>query len=302
VTVAARGRIARNATASHQPPSIDSYAWTELDANGFEFGETLGDWFAFKGDLAALAIFNPSIHVLHFDFVIQRDYLARTWDDDSPAGPEGRFWINGKVIAAIDAFHSGCQIAEVGAAEVRIFTGRCRSSRSLTRFGAPAVHKDTEALLHRIRFLTSLIKEMESGNPNRMKLVRIVDSTVRQLDIRDLNFPVVLPEIRPQEVNSMAFHRSVPPALNFLRRSVLQLPRPSGDDPAVSVITYSHIGIGWLWPFDLARFKSANTTAGMLPMIATPPCEGESAVQWNFLTASAQHLNWLKGDCLELYA
>jgi hypothetical protein len=54
----------------------------------------------------------------------------------------------------------------------------------------------------------SLIKELESGNPDRMKLVRIIDSTVRQFDIRDVNSPVVLPEIRPQDVNSMAFHRS----------------------------------------------------------------------------------------------
>jgi alpha-mannosidase len=271
--------VARNATPSHRPPEFDSYAWAEFDANGFEFGETLGDWFAFKGDLAAPGVFDPSVHLLHFDFVIKRNYLVRTWDDDYPAGPEGRFWINGKVIAAIDAFHSGSQIAEVGAVEVRIFTGRCRSSHSLTRFGVSAVHKDTEALYHRIRFLTSLIKEMESGNPDRMKLVRIVDSTVRQLDTRDMSFH-----------NSTAFYYSVPSALTLLKTSLAQLPRLSGDDPAVSVIGYSHIDTCWLWPFDLARFKSANTTAGMLQIIGTHPYEFESAVQWKFLATSAQHL------------
>jgi hypothetical protein len=79
---------------------------------------------------------------------------------------------------------------------------------------------------------------MESKNPDGVALIRIVDSTLRRLDRGDLNFPSL-----SQDVNSMAFYCSLRATLNFLKRSLAELPRPLGDNPAVLVIEYSHIDI-----------------------------------------------------------
>jgi hypothetical protein len=82
----AKAVVAQNATASHRPPSSDCHALTEFESSGFEFREMFSYWFAFKGDLAAPAAFDPSVHFLHIDFVIKRNHMV------IPDGRSRRSW------------------------------------------------------------------------------------------------------------------------------------------------------------------------------------------------------------------
>ena len=262
--------MARNATASSKMPSLENYEWKEMKASNFSFGETLNDWFAFKAELKIPEIYDQDRHILHFDFCIRRNYLVRPWGDGFPAGPEGRFWIDGKVVAAIDEFRQGAVIDGGKHVEVRIYTCRSRASHSLNRFGISILDKDTEALYQRLRFLITLIKEMKKDNMDREKLINILDSVVRELDIRDLNWPVSLPELRQHDRNATAFYSSVPRALSLLKELMAKLPKQTEDDLGISVIGYSHIDTCWLWPYYITHFKCSNTAAGMIHLVEHP--------------------------------
>ena len=293
----------KNATASHELPSRENYEWSEMNPSNFSFGETLNDWFAFKGKLKVPECFDKNKHYLHFEFNVQANYLVRRWDDDFPAGPEGRFWIDGKVVAAIDEFHHGAVITGGENVEVRIFTGRCKCAHNLSRFGVSVVDKNTEALYHRVRFLASLIREMAKDNMDRAKLITIVDTALRELDIRDLSWPISLPEVRKHDPNGTAFYASVPKALQVLKDLMGKLPKPTEDDLGISVLGYSHIDTCWEWPYSITHFKSANTAAGMVHLMEHPPHEFEhNGVQWKFLATGPQHYKWLKKDSPEIYA
>lgn len=297
--------VCKNATASHKLPSSEDYQWTEFNASkSYSFGETHYDWFAFQGDISPPDNYDSSIHSMFFQFQVSRNYLVRPWDDETPAGPEGRIWLNGQPYSAIDEFHHGASITQTGHVEVRIFTARCKSSPELKKFGVQLIHKQTESLYHRIRFLLSVIRELQENCSERGQLIRILDSTVRKLDIRDLYFPVELPKIRHHDKNSTAFYKSVDSALDYLVSSLSSLPKPRDSDPAISIIGYSHIDTCWLWPFNITRFKSANTATSMLRLLDNPPeafTTNNADVKWKFLATSPQHYKWLKEDLPEVY-
>lgn len=294
---------AKHASASHEPPSREDYQWEAINASNFTFGETQNDWFAFKAKLKVPEVFDKEKHYLHFDFKISRNYEVRPWDDDFPAGPEGRFWIDGKVVAAIDEFHHGAVIEGGENVELRIFTARCKSSHGLDKFGVSVIDKNTEALYHRIRFLVSMIREMAKDNMDREKLINIVDAALRELDIRDLCWPTVLPEVRRHDANGTAFYESVPKSLALLKKLLSELPKPTEDDLGISIVGYSHIDTCWLWPYAITHFKSANTAAGMVHLMEHPPHEfAENGVKWKFLATGPQHYKWMKKDAPDIYA
>lgn len=303
-TSAENGKVCVNATASQKIPSSENYVWKDFNASEeYSFGKTHYDWFAFQGDVSKPEGYDPNVYSMYLNFQVTRNYLVRPWDDDTPAGPEGRIWLNGKAYSAIDEFHKGATIQETGHVEVRVFTARCLSEPSLVKFGITLIHKKTESLYHRIRFLLSVIKELPEENKERSEFIRILDSTVRMLDIRDLNYPIQLPQVRQHDKNSHAFYNSVDAALQHLISSLGSLPKPSSSDPAISVIGYSHIDTCWLWPYDITRFKTANTATTMLRLLNNPPFDFDdnSSVKWKFLATSPQHYKWLKEDCPEIY-
>lgn len=294
--------VCTNATASHLLPSKESsYEWKEFNES-YEFGKQKYKWFAFKGVVSAPEEYDPEKHFMHLEFKVDRNYNERTWDDNSPAGPEGRMWLNGKPLAAIDEFHSGSVVKETGELEARIFSGRCWTSHVLSKFGIEIYHKDTEALYQRLRFMISFIKQLEDSNDDKPKLIRILDECVRLLDIRNLNFPIALHNIRNHDKNNTAFYKSVPAALQKLKEGFKQFPQYTDNDPMISVIGYSHIDTCWLWPFSFTHFKSANTAIGMLHLMENPPHEFEKdGIQWKFLATAAQHYKWMKQDSPEIY-
>ncbi|OHT11606.1 glycosyl hydrolase [Tritrichomonas foetus] len=300
---AENAKVCTNASASHKIPSSEDYKWESFDANSsYKFGETKYQWFAFQGDISPPENYDPKIHSLYFNFHVTRNFLVRPWDDDTPAGPEGRIWLNGKPYAAIDEFHHGASLNEVGHVEVRVFTSRCKAAPELASFGITLVHRKTESLYHRIRFLLSVIKELPEKSKERAQFIKILDGTVRKLDIRDLNYPIKLHPIRQHDKNASAFYKSVDGALEHLLSTMNELPKPTESDPAISVIGYSHIDTCWLWPYDITRFKSANTATSMLRLLDMPPSdfEGKEA-KWRFLATTAQHYKWLKEDSPEVF-
>ena len=292
-----------NATESHELPSKLNYNWQNVTfGDEFDFGETINDWYSFKADLKEPDGYDPDKHIMHFDFNLKRNYLVRRWDDNFPAGPEGRFWLNKEPIAAIDDFHEGAVIKKVGEVEIRIFTGRCKSNHKLVNFGVSCIHKKTESLYHRIRFLIKILKELDDDNQDKAKLIKIIDGTVRLLDIRDLSDVIPLPDIRVHDIKGVSFYNSVDKALDFLKKEMMKFPPKNENDYAISVIGYSHIDTCWQWTYKLSHFKSANTALSMINLMDNPPFDfTDNELKWKFLATSAQHYKWLKKDVPDLY-
>ena len=303
--------VCYNATASHNLPSSENYTWSSFNSTTpFEFGILKYHWLAFRAKLEVSEDYDPSVHSIYMRFNLNRNFLVRPWDDDTPAGPEGRVWVNKKAFTAIDEFHNGATIPHSIIDEnngkmdfeARIFSSRCKSNIVLNKFGLEIIHKKTDALYQRIRFLSSVIKELPEESRERYQLIKILDSTVRLIDIRDLNYPIELADIRQHDLNATAFYQSVDAAYENLIKKLNDLPKPTENDPAISLIGYSHIDTCWLWPYNITRFKIANTATTMLRLIDFPPEEfsGHEA-QYKFLGTSAQHYQWLKEDSPEIY-
>ncbi|OHS95134.1 glycosyl hydrolase [Tritrichomonas foetus] len=288
--------------------NIADVSFQELNANDkFKFGKRFYETIQFNGTLEAPSKYSPEIHSLLFEFSITPKFYERPWDDEFPAGPEGMIFINDKPFGAIDEFHKSATIEEqdLGNVSVVIFTGRINSSHTLNKFGVSLVHKETEILYQRIRFLLSVIKLIPTESIEYHKIVTILDETVRILDIRDLSYPIPLKEDRKFDKMNSAFYESVGPALLHLRESMNKLPKHTDNDPAISVIGYSHIDTCWEWPFALSHNKIANTAVSMLRLIEQDTTYGEfndnKKAKWKFLATSAQHYKWLKEDNPEIF-
>ena len=298
----------KKAHPSHVKPTDEKdYEWEEFNnKETLEFGRTQGDWFAFKGKVQIPEIYNKEKHFLRLKFHVCRNYACRPWDDDFPAGPEGRVWLNGKNIGAIDEFHDGHvikdELVQNGEMEVTLFTCRCFAEHSLSQFGIEVVDKNTEALYYRLSFISNLLKQMKEDNPDRIKIIRLADAAVRELDIRDLNGPIPLLPVRKQDPSNDAFYASTQKALDILRSiRTLRADKPEEDGPTTSIIGYSHLDTCWEWPYTIIHFKSANTASSMLHLMENPPEEFENPVQWKFLATAAQHYVWMQEDEPELF-
>ena len=299
----------KNAIPSHVKPTDEKdYKWEPFDnSSAVEFGKTQGDWFVFKGKLSVPKEYNPEKHHLRIVFHVQRNYSVKPWDDNFPAGPEGRIWLNGKNIGAVDEFHDSFIIkdkdqVENSQMEVTLFTCRCFSEHILTRFGVQVVDKATEAFVYRLSFILDLLKEMnEESNNDRIRLIRLADAAVRALDLRDLNGPELLP-IRKIDPNNDCFYKSVTDALEILRSiKSIRTESPEEDGPTTSIIGYSHLDTCWLWPFSIIHFKSTNTASSMVYLLENPPDEFQNPVNWHFLATAAQHYTWIEEDEPELF-
>ena len=297
-------------SASFQRPTIveNENLWQYFDnSKSFPFNETKGDWYSFKGTLPQPKVYDPSIHHMRFIFDIGRKYLVRRWDDDFPAGPEGRFWVNGKLIGAIDEFHNGFNINETGMAELRLYTARCRSSHSLNRFGVQVIHSATEELYHYLFFMKRLYKEIPEESLDRQKIMDITNQVLPLIDIRDLLFPIELNDIRKHDINKTNFYKSVPIALNKLKSLLKELPQHTENDPFINVIGYSHLDTCWEWPYNLSHYKFANTAASMLHLLDdksnthTLSNSKDLKTNWKYLATSSQHYKWCEKDDPELF-
>ena len=300
----------KNSSASFQRPTLveNSSLWQNFNnSKSFNFNKTRGDWFSFQGILPEPEVYDPSVHHLRFLFDIKRNYLVRRWDDDFPAGPEGRFWINGKLIGAIDEFHDGMNINETGLAELRIYTARCTSSHTLNEFGVQVIHSATEELYYYLFFMKRLYKEIPEESLDRQKIMDITNQVLPLIDIRDLLFPIDLNSRRKHDPNKTNFYKSVPIALEKLKSLLKELPQHTENDPFINVIGYSHLDTCWEWPYNLSHYKFANTAASMLHLLDdksnsyTLAHSKDLKTNWKYLATSAQHYKWCEKDDPELF-
>ncbi|OHT07117.1 glycosyl hydrolase [Tritrichomonas foetus] len=309
---ASNTKVCNKATESHIPPLDVSpeYKWQDFDisSQNLQFNETQKDWFAFTGELNLPSIYNKDEHLVRFTFEINNNWLVNADDDDFPAGPEGRYWINGIPIGAYDSYHHGNMLdwnelgGEKKVAQMRIFTGRARASHSLSKFGISLVHRDTEAFYQRLRFLIDILNQLSDDNPDKHGLKKAVDKAVRLLDIRELHYPIDLVDIRIQGSNFDAFHKSTKAALKCLKDEVAALPRADeAYNPSISVVGYSHIDTMWQWTFNTTHFKTTNTATSMLYLMEHPPHDFENPVEWKFLATAPQHYKWMQEDAPELF-
>ncbi|KAK8894152.1 Alpha-mannosidase 2C1 [Tritrichomonas musculus] len=316
----------------------DCLEWKSFNASkSFSFrSKNQYNWFLFQGDLEfdndEIRKFNETESYLFFDFQMQRNFIGREWDDYFPAGPEGRIWINGKPFGAIDEFHDGASLPELGHVELRIFTGRIKSTHTLSKFGISILHKETESLYERIRFILDVLNEISANKSYEYyQIVDILDKTVRMLDISECA-SVPLPSIRKfskdDNLSFQNFYSSVHDALSFLKKSLDALPKTTEQDPAISLIGYSHVDTCWLWPFNISRVKLVNTAISMLRLLhindkiensenkniyendniekkkfSTRFAEfSKNEFKWKFLATSSQHCKWIKEDAPDIFS
>ena len=274
-------------------------------------------WIFFQGDLAIDSdeIINSSEYSYYFSFDIEPHFDGQQWGDYFPAGPEGRIWLNGHPFGAIDEFHDGATLTEFGHVELRIFTGRISSHHTLNNFGISILHQETESLYETIRFLMGVLKEISHEKTYKyFQIVTILDKTVRMLDISEFSSSSLESVRKLSSDESLAFsgfYKSVHSALSYLKKSLDSLPKPTKDDPAISVIGYSHIDSCWMWPFNISRVKIVNTAISMLRLININKESGfktrfsefkENEFKHKFLATSAQHYKWIKEDDPEVFA
>ena len=274
----------------------------------FQFNFTHYEWRAFQSTLEFPEGYNESEHFLRVEFSVSRNWLVREYDDDNPAGPEGRMWMNDQELAAIDEFHDGAvlkhsDIVNGGRHEVRLFMGRANGSHVLNSYCLKAYHRETETFYQRLRFLIDIIGQLPSDCEQLPQLLTVIDSAVRMLDIRDTNRPIELADIRQFDPENKAFYASVGPALKKLKEGLAAMTNHTDNDPAIAIVGYSHIDTMWLWPFNITRFKTANTASTMLHLMENPPCdfEGDKAVPWIFLATAPQHYKWMQQDSKALW-
>ncbi|OHT03039.1 glycosyl hydrolase [Tritrichomonas foetus] len=302
------GKICREASASHKLPSEEaSYKWESVDfSKGWQFDQDRYRWFAFRGTMQIPEEYNPEKHWLKMHFGITRHFLTSTDYDNTPDGPEGRYWINGKVVAAIDGNHDGFYLngdesKNGNDIQVRIFAGRIMTQHYLDHFGVDLIHKETDTYYRRVKFLVDVLNQLSNDNPDKHQIVKLIDESTRFLDLRELKHSMDLHSKRIQDPTHAAFYESVGAALKHLKEGLEAMPRPYEDDPAISLLGYSHIDTMWLWPFDITHFKTTNTAATMLHLLDNPPNEFENPVQWKFLATAPQHYKWMEEDSKDIF-
>lgn len=268
------------------------------------------NWILFQGDLEIDSNEITSDSSFFFNFDISPHFTGNQWGDYFPAGPEGRIWLNKRPFGAIDEFHNGATLTEFGHVELRIFTGRIPSKHVLSQFGISIFHTETESLFEKIRFLLDVLNEISNEKTYKYyQIVSILDQTVRLIDINECS-SVSLSSSRKLSDNETLsfsrFYRSVHDALFYLKNSLDSLQKTTEEDPAISVIGYSHIDSCWMWPFNISRIKLVNTAISMLRLININGHKNgfstrfsefkENEFKYKFLATSAQHYKWIKED------
>lgn len=304
---ATQTKVCNDATPSHIPPLSQDppLKFVEFDnTKSFPLNYTKYTWFAFTGELSPPANYDPKVHLLHFEFNINNGWLGNTGDDDTPSGPEGRYWIGKSQIAAIDSFHNGAIVNlddfSNHTVQLRIFSGRAKASHVLSSFGIFMLHKDTEAFYQRLRFLLSLVDQLPEDNVDRPYLLRVIDNAIRKIDMRELHNLDLFP-VRIQDQSYSSFYKSISVALQALKDGLKEMRKPLDDDPAISIVGYSHIDTMWLWPINITHFKVSNTATSMLYLMEHPPHDFEQPVKWKFLATAPQHYKWMENDAPELF-
>ena len=295
-------KICKRAHQIFNLPSENELIWEDFDCSqSYDFGITHDDWFAFQFDIDNDNDENSEFFN-RFTFQIERNYLVRAWDDDSPSGPEGRCWINGKPLTSIDAFHDGAVLVDcptgINHIEVIIFTAHCRSHHILKKVGVTKIHRNTEVLFRTLKVYLELIDELEndssSSNHDLERFIRVVNMSLNQLDIRDLSFPIKLNDIRIHDRDNIVFYRSVKNCLDIL----FSFKTAHNTDFSVNVIGYSHLDSCWLWPFSLSKSKIINTMTNTLNLLNFPEkilkiSQENNHANWKFLLTAPQHSEWI---------
>ncbi|KAK8835415.1 Alpha-mannosidase 2C1 [Tritrichomonas musculus] len=305
---AQQAKVCNDARPAHMPPLSEDppLKFESFDASKpLPFNYTKYTWLAFTGELELPEGYDESQHLVRFQFDISNNWVGNTGDDDTPSGPEGRYWIGDSQICAIDSFHNGAMLdwdkLSNHTLQLRVFSGRAKAMHTLQTFGIYLVHKDTEAFYQRLRYLIEIINQLSDTNPDKPQLLRVVDRAVRKLDIRELHYPLDLFDIRLQDTKYKSFYDSTKAALDTLKQGLAEMPKPQEGDPTISIVGYSHIDTMWLWPINITHFKVSNTAMSMLYLQEHPPHDFENPVQWKFLATAPQHYKWMKEDIKPLF-
>ncbi|OHS99498.1 glycosyl hydrolase [Tritrichomonas foetus] len=302
------GKFAKNADDSHKLPSECDYEWEEKDFShgDFMFEQGSYHWHAFRGTMQVPDGYDPEKHLLKFHFGITVNYQRGQNDDNQPDGPEGRYWFNGKPCGARDNFHDGLFMTDDEAkdgvdVQVRIFNGRIPTHHKLDHFGIQVFDKTVYIYRKRVSFLLDLINVLGDTNPDKQKLIDILDESVRLLDIRDECSNADLVSIRKQDPKHTVLRESVPLALDLLLKRLSEMPKSDGTEPCMTILGYSHIDTMWKWPYNITHFKTTNTASTMLHLLEHPPSVFENPVEWKFLATAPQHYKWMEEDSPEVF-
>ncbi len=210
-------------------------------------------------------------------------------DDNYPAGPEGQVFVDGKRLGAIDAQHDCLRGPFVPGRvhEVRaiFFAGRCDVSHELEQWALEWIDSDAERFYHDFRVLVDVAELCAEADPERERLLTILEKAAAFLDTRGLS------EIAP--VFSEAFHRSLSTATEMLNEAW----RRDGRSAAglVRAVGHAHIDLAWLWPIRQTRHKCVRTFATQCRLLEQYP-------EYVFLQSQPQAYVWVEHDAPDVFS
>ncbi len=225
-------------------------------------------------------------------------YLERPHDDNTPAGPEGQVFIDGRRVGAIDKQHHRIRFpfkpGKTYDVRAVFFAARCACRHVLEVFGLAWVDVGTEKLFHDLRVTLDVINHLEEGSPSREKLIQAVDAAVHTIDVRANVGRVTVPLDEQRDPAGELFYASVPAAQKAYDEARAKV-QPAADVPEVVSVGHAHIDLAWLWPFTQTRHKCVRTWATQCRLLEQYP-------DWVFNQSSPQVYAWIEQDAPELFA
>ncbi|KAJ5075564.1 alpha-mannosidase [Anaeramoeba ignava] len=226
--------------------------------------------------------------------------VENTWDDTFPAGPEGRVWVNEKLVGAYDNEHNRILLKNLFPSKTRkfdivlaMFSGRVTALHTIPQFSLNYIDLQTQSLYRDLSVCIDLIEVLKDEDPSKQVLLNAIDAVVLNIDItEELNpLPVIYPKeyIRdPKQFVSQPREKS-DILMQYLSQNLIDQTKPS-----VACIGHSHIDLAWLWPFSVTKHKIVNTFSTQLRLLHQNP-------NYIFLQSSAQAYKWVEQNIPEQF-
>jgi alpha-mannosidase len=274
------------------PP--DGRGWRKIDHGGSWGAKQQYTYFRGKVTVPSHWKGNPiELRIAH-----KENYLEPTQDDNTPAGPEGQAFIDGRRVGALDRQHQVIrypfQAGQTYDVRAVIFAARCRCRHCLEAYGLQLVDAGTYKLYHDMRVALEMIDHLDVESLDRARLLDAIDAAIHELDTRDAAGRALIPKERRRDPAGKGFYASVPAAQKAFDR----IRRQVRDAPGVGqvlAVGHAHIDLGWLWPIRVTHHKCVRTYSTQVRLLKQYP-------DWVFQQSSPQTYKWLEQDAPDLLA
>ncbi len=253
-------------------------------------------WAYFRGKLTVPSHWKSD--QIELRIVHHANYLEPAVDDNTPAGPEGQAFINGRRVGAIDREHKVIRYpfkpGQTYDVRAVFFAARCRCLHTLGTYGLAWVDGPTHKLWNDMRVALEMIDQLDANSLDRARLIDAVDAAIQALDTRDAYGLALVPTDARRDAAGEAFYASVAGAQRAFDKIRNQIGEQPGG-PRTLAVGHAHIDLGWLWPISQTHHKCVRTFATQVRLLKEYP-------DWVFHQSSPQAYKWLETDAPELLA